>query len=340
MDLIIPKEIQDIFSSLTLNEAIDKVENKYKDWDITKTTEKYSKVAKIETGEYFPIDYYDKIIDNTEYGYKEDGSLLFCLVKNNIKEDKRKKYKDAMRSNCRALTKNRGASAGPVDLKQFPKKAVSFCDRNGKEFPNDKKRYSVHFKDEEGVMIKRCQSNSARSGVAGFFDPVAGFPCRKVGWSNKNPLKHKVLEELAIEIEEGHKKYCPESYEFHLEQSGRVNKEYLFKDSIYSTMTLNYDFRTATHRDSGDLQGGLSTLTILEEIENNYTGFYLGLPEYKICFNVKDGDTLYFDAHELHANTEYEVLSDNLPINKLTEKPYAGRMSIVCYLRNRLHTCS
>jgi hypothetical protein len=299
----------------------------------------YSKKCQCETGQFYNIDYYEKIINETQYGYKEDGSILFCLVKNNIKEENRQEYKDAIRGNCKSLTKNRGASAGPVDLKLFPKKAVEFCDKNGETYTDDKVRYSVFYKEEDGRMVNRCQSNQTRSGVAGYFDKVAGFPCRKVGWSSRNPLKHEKLISLAKEIEKGHLEFCPESYKFHRESADKVKPEFLFEDSIYSTMTLNYDFRTASHRDTGDLIGGLSTLTILEDIPDNYEGFYLGLPEYKVCINVKEGDTLYFDAHELHANTEFKVLSEELPINKLTGKPYAGRMSIVCYLRNRLHLC-
>ncbi len=104
-------------------------------------------------------------------------------------------------------------------------------------------------------------------------------------------------------------------------------------------MTLNYDFRTASHMDSGDLEGGLSTLTILEDIPGNYEGFYLGLPEYKIAFDIRDGDTLYFDAHEYHCNTEFKVLSDKLPIDDLADNNFAGRMSIVCYMRNKMKDC-
>ena len=110
-------------------------------------------------------------------------------------------------------------------------------------------------------------------------------------------------------------------------------------NSPYSTLTLNYDFRTAAHIDRGDLIDSLSTLTILEEVEDNYSGCYLGLPEYKIAINVKSGDTLIFDAHEFHANTEMKVLSDILPIDNLTGKPFGGRISIVAYLRNRISEC-
>ena len=300
---------------------------------------KYKKVWEAKAGEFYDKEHYDTIIKDSCYGFDEEGNILFCFIKDAIKKENRKKYKDIIRSNCKSKTKNRGASAGPVDLRYFPKKAVELCDKNGNPFTDGKDRYSVFYKDADGKVVNRCQSNQVRSGVAGYFDKVAGLPCRKVGWSNSNPLKHEVLIGLAKEIEENHKVYCNNSYNYHRKKADEVPQELLFKDTIYSTMTLNYDFRTATHKDKGDLVGGLSTLTIFEDEENNYEDFYTGLPEYKIAFDVRDGDTLIFNAHEFHANTDFKVLSEKLKIDDLTGNNFAGRMSVVCYMRNRLNKC-
>ena len=299
----------------------------------------YNRIWKAKAGEYYDIEHYDKIIKDSSYGYKENGEILFCLVKNNIPKEEREDFKNVIRMVCRAKTKNRGSSAGPCDLRHFPEKAVALCNKDGVEYTDGRPRFSVYFKDKDGKVVKRCQSNQARSGVAGYFDEVAGMPCRKVGWSANNKKKHIKLIELAKHIEKGHKQYCLDSYEYHKKRASGCPQDLLFKDTIYSTMTLNYDFRTATHKDSGDLKEGLSTLTIMEDELNNYSGFYLGLPEYKICFDLRDGDTIYFDAHEFHSNTEFKVLSDKLKVDDLTNNNFAGRMSIVCYLRERLDSC-
>jgi len=299
----------------------------------------YKKIHEATAGEFYDIDHYDSIITESQYGFNTRGEVLFCFVKGAINPDNRRKYANVIRSCCKSKTKNRGASAGPVDLRYFPKKAVALCDKYGNEFDDDKPRYSVYYKEADGKIVNRCQSNQVRSGVAGYFDKVAGLPCRKVGWSNKNPLKHEDLIELAKEIEQTHMTHCETSYKFHKKEAEKCSPELLFKDTIYSTMTLNYDFRTAVHKDKGDLEGGLSTLTIFEDVPDNYTGFYLGLPEYKVAFDVRDGDTLIFNAHEFHANTDFQVLSDELPIDDLSGENFAGRMSVVCYLRNRIKDC-
>jgi len=299
----------------------------------------YSKVWTAKAGEFYDISHYDEILNDTQYGFTEDGEILFCLIKGAVKEENRQKYADIIRSCCKTKTKNRGASAGECDLRYFPRQATELCNKHGKPYTDNKPRYSVYYKDATGKIVNRCQSNQVRSGVAGYFDKVAGLPCRKVGWSNRNPLKHEALIELATEIQTNHEKYCNQSYLYHRKKAEECQQNLLFKDTIYSTMTLNYDFRTATHIDKGDLKNGLSTLTIFEDIPNNYEGFYLGLPEYKIAFNVRDGDTLIFNAHEYHANTEFNVLSDKLKMDDLSGNHFAGRMSVVCYLRDKLNLC-
>jgi len=300
---------------------------------------KYEKKFDAKIGEFYGIKHYEKIINESCFGYKEDGTILFCLIKENVPEEKRQIFKDIIRGVSKTPTKNRGSSAGYCRPDKMVEEAKTICNKRGEEYTDGKWRFSVYYKDENGVMSKRCQSNLARSGVAGYFDAVAGFPCRKVGWSFKNPKKHEQLGELAEIIEEAHKTKCPESYKYHLERASKIHPDLKFNNTIYSTMTLNYDFRTATHKDTGDLKEGLSTLTIFEDEPNNYEGFYLGLPDYKIAFDVRDGDTLIFDAHEKHSNTEYNVLTDKLPINKLTKNNFAGRMSVVCYCREKLDRC-
>lgn len=298
----------------------------------------YKKKYEATDGTFYDISHYDTIIQDSCYGFNDRGEVLFCYVRDAISQENREKYRDAIRKVAKSKTKNRGRSAGKVDLKLFPKKAVAFCNKDGKEFTDDKDRYSVYYKQADGKVVNRCQSNQTRCGVAGYFDKVAGLPCRQVGWSRDNVEKHNVLCELAKEIETTHKSYCETSYKFHSERAS-LSPSFLFADSIYSTMTLNYDFRTACHSDKGDLIGGLSTLTILEDKPDNFSGFYLGLPEYKIAFDIADGGTLIFNAHEKHANTEYSVNSDALGIDDLTGNPFAGRIAIVCYLRDKLWMC-
>jgi len=296
-----------------------------------------------EVSTYYNEEHYDIIYKNEVKILREDGSILAVLKKNIIPENERETYKNIIRSPSRSKTKNRGSGAGYVDIRRFPKQAKELCYQSGEPLPHNK-LVSVFYKDENGNVVNRGQSNQVRSGCAGYFDARGNLPCRKVSWSKNNVDKHNALIPLCKKIAETHKEVDELSY---IKQKDRAeqSQSYIFKDSIYSTLTLNYDFRTAAHRDKGDFKAGLSTLIILEDIPNNYSGFYLGLPEYKIAFDVRDGDILFFDTHEIHANTEYQVLTDKLGKNNVVDENgecdyyYAGRMSIVAYLRERLYLC-
>lgn len=296
----------------------------------------YKKVFQAENGVFYNNEHYDMCISEDAVGYKEDGSILFIFKKNVIPKEIRKEYVNMLRSCGKTKTKNRGAGGGYLDINRFPKQAVELCNKKGEPVKNPK-TFSAHFKYEDGKISKRCQGNQTRCGVAGYFDKTASFNCRKVHWSAANPVRHNKLENICKIISEHFKKVAPEIWEF---QKSKIHKDYIFKDSIFSTLTLNYDFRTACHKDKGDLEGSLSTLTILEDEEDNYDGFYTGLPEYKLMFDVRDGDTLIFDAHEYHCNTEYKVKSDKLGYNDLDNCNFAGRLAIVAYLRNNINLCS
>lgn len=295
----------------------------------------YKKVFEALKGDYYDESHYDEIINDECVGLKENGDILFVFCKNAIKRENREEYIKAIKNNAKSKTKNRGTAAGVADVSRFPKDAVALCDGDGNPLKNPR-LVSVRYLKEDGSVCKRCQSNAVRCGCAGYFDRVGKLPCRMVGWSTNNPEKHSKAVELCEEIASTHKEKEPKSYAY---QMSKTHRDYRMGETPYSTLTLNYDFRTACHIDRGDLLNSLSTLTILEEIPDNYDGCYLGLPEYKIAINVRDGDTLIFDAHEYHANTEIKVKSDILPIDDLTGNPHAGRISIVAYLRNRINTC-
>ena len=301
----------------------------------------YPKVFEAKPNEYYNIEHYDYVIRDNQEGYtigdNEEIKPLFYLIKGGIKNPD--KYKEIINKLGKSKTKNRGSASGVCDIKQFPKGAVKLvCPKTHKELEEGHKYVSVKYEDSKGKVCSRCQSNIKRSACAGYFDNVGALPCRAVGWTQKNPDKQKVLVELAEDIDAVFKETNKEYYEKQ-KKLADMKPQFRLGETIFSTQTINYDFRTACHKDKGDFKEGLSTLTIFEEIPNNYYGFYLGLPEYKICFDLRDGDILIFDAHEYHCNTEYLVQSDKLPKDDLTGEPFAGRCGVVSYLRNRLWKC-
>ena len=99
-----------------------------------------------------------------------------------------------------------------------------------------------------------------------------------------------------------------------------INQLYRYlnsKDQQFTTCTLNYNFRTACHKDKGNY--GLSILTTL----GKYTGCYLGFPEYGLCIDIQEGDLLVMNPFEYHCNTEFqEEENDRVSIVTYTRKGY------------------
>ena len=106
---------------------------------------------------------------------------------------------------------------------------------------------------------------------------------------------------------------------------------YLIGNSCFSTLTLNYNWRTACHYDDGDFNNGLSIISVLGD--NKWEGCMIGFPKYKIAVDVRVGDIIIMDSHEMHCNTEFKYPPDN------NGNANYNRLSIVLYLREHMNQC-
>ena len=63
---------------------------------------------------------------------------------------------------------------------------------------------------------------------------------------------------------------------------------FVIDNTAFSTVTINYNWRTALHKDAGDLREGYGNLVVLEE--GDYEGGSTGFPQFGICVDVREGD--------------------------------------------------
>jgi hypothetical protein len=96
-------------------------------------------------------------------------------------------------------------------------------------------------------------------------------------------------------------------------------------NTVFTTITSNYNWRTSCHKDTGDFSGGLGNLIV---VGKNFDGGYLGFPQFKVCIKIKPGDFLLMDVHQWHCNTGL-VLSE----------PGSFRLSFVMYIREDMKNC-
>ena len=193
-------------------------------------------------------------------------------------------------------------------------------------------------KDIRELISDTSYGNSVYSGTAGYFDRYPRIPfCRETAWSAANSdlfQKGYPLFEAASRI---FKENLPIRWNGQNECVKKLkDSNWLVGNSVYTTITINKDFRTACHRDAGDLceterinsPAGFSNLTVLND-GKKFDGMYLCMPEYKVCVDVKPGDLLLMDAHQIHGN---------VPL--ISSDEGFERISVVMYFRTAMLGCS
>jgi len=250
------------------------------------------KIYKSCRSTFYGIDHFDTLIKDDYDCYKEDGKILFKYRKNKINKELHEKViniflKESKRNNNQRAV----ASGGKRVLK-------------GKMTVSDTLCQSNVFGYCIGAMTKKNDENDNKIRLTCSTKKIAFDEC-----VDFYRLVDCIYEELA-----------PENY--------RLQRELIEKcpvnihGTVFSTITTNYNFRTACHKDKGDV--GLSCLVVLGSIQKEC---YIGFPDYKICVCVMPGDIIIMDSHEYHCNTELDFPNTDF------------RLSFVFYLRKNISTC-
>jgi len=249
------------------------------------------------------VDSFETVItEDAEYRDPVTGKLIFIFRKNVIPKDLATIAWDTFKKVAQKKNDNRGFAAGLLP------------DGSAKK------------KDKYGVT----RGNISRSNIVGYYDkPVIQdkkkFPgksvCRLTSFNSKNTELFTKSEPFFQCINKVYKTHAPEEYQRQLEHSTLCHQDLIIKDTAFSTVTCNYNWRTACHTDSGDFKEGLGNLTVIGE----HTGGIIGFPKYNIGIDVQSCDVLLMNSHEVHCNTE--ILSGE-------------RLSFVCYLRENMYKCT
>lgn len=239
-------------------------------------------------------------------------------------------------------SRNRGAAAGPIAVDSNYWKARK---------PQNISGWSAN-ETVGGKMSKMRINNNVFSSVLGYFNatPFMKLPCRITSYTMRYWKYYQHGLPFIRAIDGCFKSLVPDKYALQKKAAEQMPMVHI-KDTAFSSVTINRNFRTALHKDDGDFKEGYGNLSVIER--GSYHGGYTLMPEFGIGFNVRTGDFLAMDVHQWHCNTElYETEEDkkankNLPrIHKDSletgtlgaEKPFS-RVSFVCYLREKLREC-
>ena len=179
---------------------------------------------------------------------------------------------------------------------------------------------------EKKYICSTTYANGVFSGIAGWFDRYPRIPYgRATSYTAREPEKFAMAYPFLQHLAKGFKDLLPWRYNNQMEAAKKIDPAFLVPETPFTTITVNKTFRTAAHYDAGDLSSGLSNLLVLSN-NGNYSGGYLIAPEYRVAVNVRPGDLLLINNHEvLHGNTPI-VLNDE----------EAERVSLVCYFREKM----
>ena len=280
----------------------------------------------------------DVYVENYETGKEE---LLAKFRKNVIPKDIIELGWEAFYETA-APSRNRGAAAGPIQLKSAYWK---------KRKPVKTSKWSTYYM-QDGKVSKMKVNNNVFSSVLGYFEetPFMKLPCRLTSYTQRYFENFKKGIPFIQQLDKCFKTLTPNEYK---KQYDRASKQSSFRidDTAFSSVTINRNFRTALHKDAGDFREGFGNLSVIER--GQYSGGYTIFPRYRIGFNVRTGDYLAMNVHEFHSNTEMTETAAQKKFNKSLpkvhfddpstgtlggEKPFT-RISFVCYLREGLINC-
>ena len=194
-----------------------------------------------------------------------------------------------------------------------------------KTLPEDEAKKKAEYVAEK-LICATTYANSVHSGIAGWFDRYPRIPYgRATSYTRDHFDKFKMSYPFLQQLAQGFKDLLPWRYNNQMEAASKLDKSYLVPETPFTTITVNKSFRTACHYDAGDLNSGLSNLLTLSN-NGNYTGCYLVAPEYRVAINIRPGDLLLINNHE--------VMHGNTPI--ICHDEIAERISLVCYFREKM----
>lgn len=185
---------------------------------------------------------------------------------------------------------------------------------------------------QKNYISETTYANMVLSGIAGFFDRYPRIPYgRATAYTENNYSVYEKCYPFMRQLADKFKEHLPVRYGIQNEAAAKLDPRFRVagEDTPFTTVTVNKNFRTACHRDAGDLNEGFSNLTVVAKAKN-WEGGYLVLPEFRVGINIRPGDLLLINNHGgIHGNTEL--------------KPPAGtsiedmeRISLVCYFREKM----
>jgi hypothetical protein len=302
--------------------------------------------CKSRKGQYVNDSDYDLLLTSDCDVYDSETKKVVLKFRKNVIKETELAWKHT--SHLAKASRGRGAAAGPIDPESvyWKKRDIYFQDKWAA-------KYMVKDKKNGGMKKSAMKvNNEVASNPIGYYGATKSMgldmPCRLSHYTKTHMDDFRGAMPFFQEVSQQYKKLLPNKF-YDQWNRARLNNFHI-KETPFSTVTINRNFRTAIHQDAGDY-GGYASLSVIEE--GKYHGGYFVLPQYRIAVDLRHGDYLVCDVHQYHANTElFETpedkeyndthpssFRDNLEVGVLGLNNRFSRLSYVFYLREDIINC-
>jgi hypothetical protein len=254
---------------------------------------------------------------------KPDGSPLLVFRRQCLPAAACRAAFPALRG-AAGLSFNRGYAAGDVLSEEDARSAG-----NGRQsFLKGKvagKRVRPLKKD--GTLSNTDYAKPVESGIVGYFDRNPRFPyCRTTAYNLDHPDRFAAALPFFAAVNEVFRREMPDRWAAQMEKVRATARDFVISGTAFTTVTVNKNWRTAVHKDAGDLREGFGVMSALRA--GHYSGCYLVFPKYRVAADMRTRDVLLADVHEWHGNTPLVGV----------EGAYE-RLSTVLYYREKMVHC-
>ena len=179
------------------------------------------------------------------------------------------------------------------------------------------------------------RGNMAFSAIMGIIDRSGRLPYGRL--TSRAESKWEDFEKntpFYTEVNNLFRENLPEKFEVLNDRFSQVKDErYNLFGTAFTTITVNYNFQVAYHRDGNNAQNAVAALAVMESGE--YSGGEFVFPELGIGFDIRGGDVLIGDNQGLiHGMLPYS--HSNMRWGNYGHKPSAESIMFVFYQRDRV----
>lgn len=249
--------------------------------------------------------------------YKPNGEPL-AILRRGVIPPKLVKQAYNNINDAAASSANRGMAAGVIEEDEID----ALAGRTGEV------RGTRHYRLlANGELSKTSEAKRVDSGIVGFFGRTPRFPyCRTTAYNLKNPEKFAAAVPMFQCISQVFKEELPDRWQAQKDAIDRVHEDFFIPNTVYTTVTVNKNFRTAYHRDKGDYHEGFGCMSAV--CLGEWDGSFLVFPKFQVAVSFRTCDVILADVHEIHGNTAVQHYG----------RPYV-RLSVVLYMREDMLGC-